>query len=585
MNTIPQIFFTPQGSSTKADQLAGAELAPVLIIRDPNDSSKIKNISLKELRENVTKVGEGLITLGVGKGDKVGIATGNSPEWIISDLAITSAGGVSVPVYTTLGTEEIVFILNDSEATHLIASPLVIKKITEVRDTLPRLKTIISTGEKFNDTDKTFEELKNLDKSKEAKAEFKSRIDSLTTEDIFSIIYTSGTTGRAKGVVLTHGNILSNIRATLEILDVSSKDSYLSYLPLSHVFERMVHHLMLHQRAPIAYSRGFAYVGADIALFKPSVLVGVPFFFKRLRSRILTGVSKASRVKRFLFNIATKWNTSNFFIAPLTDRVILKNLRDKIAPRLRFFVSGGAPLGEEMARFFSSLGFLILEGYGLTETSPAISFNRPCENRAGTVGKPLPGVDVIISKDSEILVKGPSVMKGYHKMENATKEAFCDGYFLTGDLGHFDSDGFLSITGRKKDTLITSTGKNISPQKIETLLTTDEFIKEALVYGDGRPHLVALIIPEQEKLQEIIDKLSLSELKTEEALKNKDLMSFFQKRIRDKLNGLARFEKLRNFALIEDTLTEDGGELTPTMKIKRSKVEAKFDKLLIGLYE
>jgi long-chain acyl-CoA synthetase len=408
-------------------------------------------------------------------------------------------------------------------------------------------------------------------------------------DDPFSIIYTSGTTGRAKGVVLSHKNILSNIEASLKALHITAEDLYLSYLPISHIFERMVHHLFVYLGATVAYSRGFAYVGADIGLFKPTVMVGVPFFFNRVKARVVEGVEKSGPIKRFFFNLAMKMNRGGqgpALVKRFTDLLVFKKIRERMAPGLRFFISGGAALSRDTAEFFWSLGIPILEGYGLTETSPVACVNTFEAVKLGTVGRPVPGVEVMIGDRSqtgegEILIKGPNVMKGYLNMPEATREAIHDGWFHTGDMGALDEDGFLRITDRKKDIIVTSVGKNVSPQRIETLLRADEYIKEALVYGDGRPHLVALIVPDVERL----DARGVKIEKDAWPIEQGELIRFFEKRVRTRLKPLARFEQIKRFFLIDDCLSLEGGEITPTMKVRREAVARRFGDLIEKLYE
>jgi long-chain acyl-CoA synthetase len=413
---------------------------------------------------------------------------------------------------------------------------------------------------------------------------WQERMKGINGDDPFSIIYTSGTTGRPKGVVLSHRNILSNIEATLRVLHIRPEDIYLSYLPLSHIFERMVHHLMVSLGAVVAYSRGFAFVGADMGLFKPTIMVGVPFFYDRVKAKVSEGAEKSGSIKRFLFNRALKIGRAGSgpaLLKSFADRLVFKKIRERVAPGLRFFISGGAALSRDTAEFFWALGIPILEGYGLTETSPVVCVNTPEAVKLGTVGRPIPGVKVRISEEGEILVKGPNVMKGYLNMPEATREAIREGWFHTGDMGAVDEDGFLLITDRKKDIIVTSVGKNVSPQRIETILRADEYIKEALVYGDGRAHLVALVVPDIERLDAGGIKIEKDRWPVEDG----EAVRFFEKRVHKRLKPLARFEQIKRLALIDDCLSLEGGELTPTMKVKREAVGKRFRDLIDGLYE
>jgi long-chain acyl-CoA synthetase len=585
--TIPGSFFEAVGGDR-----------PALLTRDGN---LIKTIGRRELEVRVKQTALGLLALGIAPGERVAILHENAPEWIISDLAASSTGAVTVPIYTTLGLEETAFILKDSGAVAIICSPNLIEKVRSIKTGhgpeslgLDSLKYIISTGETEGGETPgietlTMERLTALGRESGDEALWQDRMRGIYADDPFSIIYTSGTTGRAKGVVLSHKNILSNIEASLKVLHITAEDLYLSYLPVSHIFERMVHHLFVYLGAAVAYSRGFAYVGADIGLFKPTVMVGVPFFFNRVKARVVEGVEKSGPIKRFVFNRAMKINRGGqgpVMVKRFADSLVFKKIRERVAPGLRFFISGGAALSRDTAEFFWALGIPVLEGYGLTETSPVVSVNTFEAVRLGTVGRPIPGVEVMIGDRSqtgegEILIKGPNVMKGYLNMPEATREAIHDGWFHTGDMGALDEDGFLRITDRKKDLIVTSVGKNVSPQRIETLLRADEYIKEALVYGDGRPHLAALIVPDVERLDASGVKIEKDKWPIEEG----ELIRFFEKRVRMRLKPLARFEQIKRFFLIDDCLSLEGGEITPTMKVKREAVARRFGDLIERLYE
>lgn len=571
--TIPARFF----EAAQGDR-------PALFTRE---GDRIKTWTRRDLEKGVKEAALGLLTLGIAPGERVAIIHENGPEWITTDLAASSMGAVTVPVYTTLGTEEVAFILKDSGAVAVVCSPGLTEKVLAIKacsGPLP-LKHIISTGGSADPGVLTMERLSALGRETGDEALWHERMRGIDGDDPFSIIYTSGTTGRAKGVVLSHKNILSNVEASIGVLNITQEDLYLSYLPLSHIFERMVHHLFVSLGAPVAYSRGFAYVGADIGVYKPTIMVGVPFFFDRVRSRIVEGVEKSGFIKRFLFKWAVKASgTGNHVLKTLfkrpLDRLVLKKIRQRVAPGLRFFVSGGAALSRDTAEFFWALGVPILEGYGLTETSPVVSVNTFGAMKLGTVGRTVPGVEVRIGKEGEILIKGPNVMKGYLNMPEATRQTLEGGWFHTGDIGSIDDEGFLAITDRKKDLIITSVGKNLSPQRIETLLRADEYIKEALVYGDGRAHLVALIVPDMERLE-------AGGVRIEEdrwPIEKGEPVRFFEKRVRDKLKPLARFEQIKRFALIDDCLSLEGGELTPTMKVKREVVAGRFKGLIDRLY-
>ncbi len=535
----------------------------------------------------------GFITIGISTCEHIAILLPNSPDWIVADLATSAAGAVSVPIYSSLSTEETAAILNDSEVSTIIYSLDQSEKVSALKSKVPTLRRLITTEPSKNKTDESIDltALRMLGVEKGDIIVLTERLDGLHPDDPFSIIYTSGTTGRPKGVVLTHKNILSNINAVLLRVNIEEEDLYLSYLPLSHIFERMVHHLLVQVGAGIAYSEGFAFVGKDAALFKPTVMAGVPFFFDRVKEKVEESVSKAGPIKKRLFAAAIKKGAQNGAkagpkgggLGRLLDSIVLKKIRDKAGPRIRFFISGGAPLSKETADFFWAVGLPVIEGYGLTETSPVISANTLDETKTGTVGKAIPGVTIKIAEDGEILVKGPGIMAGYHNMPKANERAFRDGWFHTGDVGFLDKEGYLTITDRKKDIIITTVAKNISPQAIETALRTDPLIKEALVYGNGRAHLVALIVPEPEKLKERCANLKRTDgdsyIHTDPAIRRE-----FEEVIRNRLKKFARFEQIRRFALIEDSITQESGEVTPTMKVRRALVGERFEKLIDKLY-
>ncbi len=554
---------------------------PALLVRQGDG---IVEITRAWLEQSVKELATGLIAMGIGPGERVAIIHENSPEWITADLAIASAGAVSVPVYTTLGVEETAFLLRDSSCTCVIFSGAHEEKVLSLKKTLPFLTHLISTAGSDARDVLGLEDVSALGRESGDEALLQLRMKGIDPHDPFSIIYSSGTTGRPKGVVLSHANILSNIEAVLKVIKVTPGDLYLSYLPLSHIFERMVHHLLLFTGTPIAYSRCFAYVGADMAFFKPTFMVGVPLFFERIKKRVLEAVRGSGALKRFLFDLAARSGRTSGRGNPL-NRAVLKGVRDRIGPSIRFFISGGAALSRETVEFFEMIGLPVLQGYGLTETSPVVTVNTLEDNRPGTVGRPVPGVEVRIAEDGEILVKGPNVMNGYLNLPETNRETIRDGWLHTGDIGVMDEEGFLTITDRKKDIIVTSAGKNIPPQRIETILKADEYIKEALVYGDSRPHLVALIVPDEKNLEMLAKDLGLEYSNAPELLQDERLHGCFEERIRSRLAGLARFEQIRRFALIEDDLSQEGGELTPTMKVRREKVALKYKALIDSLYE
>jgi long-chain acyl-CoA synthetase len=554
------------------------------------DGEEIQSISWLEFGQLVREFALGLTSLGIEYGERVAILSENRPEWIVADLAIQSIGSISVPIYPTLTHREIEFILTDSGASTIILSDThQYKKILSIKDGLPSMKRVIAfdvEGENLL----SMERVISMGRDTKDHAFLNTKVHGIKSDDLITIIYTSGTTGRPKGVMLSHGNLLSNIRESLKSIIIKPDDIYLSFLPMSHIFERMIHHLMIYQGGTIAYSKGLSSVGVDMSFFKPTVIAGVPFLFERMKERILQGVREGGSMKRRLFRWAYERGRERFATGKdslksrLADSLVLKRVRERINPRLRFFISGGAPLSKEVGEFFWSLGIPLLEGYGLTETSPVVTVNSLDAVKPGTVGKPISGVELRISNDGEIQVKGPNVMNGYWNMPEATGEVIKDGWFSTGDIGFIDEDGFLTITERKKDIIITDFGKNVSPQRLEALLRQSEYIKDAVVFGNKRPYLVALIVTELERIKSYSKYMGISYSSDEELIKDKRIHRFYEDIIRTMLKDLARFEHIRRFALIPE-LTQDAGELTPTLKIKRQVVAERYKTVIDGLYE
>lgn len=553
----------------------------------------VKSTSFEEFDSAIKNLSLGLISIGIGAKENIAIISENRPEWIISELAVLSIGASAVPIYTTLTAKEMEFILDDCKASAVIVSnETFLKKIISIKGLLPNLKNIIlidadeksaSEAISFSKVLKLGEEFKDLSILENRKAGIKE-------DDTAVIIYTSGTTGRPKGVCLTHKNIVTNIKASLQRIDIKKGDTYLSFLPLSHSFEHLVHLAVLHQGAKIAYSKGLTSVAVDMKVFNPTIMVGVPFFFSRIKGKVMEAIEKGSWIKKQMFKWGyekkSKLKSQNSKVR-LLDRFIFKKIRDKICPTLRYAISGGAALPIDAADFFWTIGIPIFEGYGLTETSPVVSVNTIKENKIGTVGKPIPDVEVKISDDGEILVKGLNVMKGYLNMPEETSLVIRDGWFYTGDIGEIDKDGFIKITDRKKDIIINELGKNIAPQKIEGILRTDEFIKEVVVFGDKKPYLTALIVPDMEKLKIYLQHPlgeRAGEGSDEKILSDGAVHKFYEKRIRGLSKDLSRFEQVRRFSLIPP-LTLENGELTPTLKVKRRVVEERYKDVLKKLYE
>jgi len=567
--------------------------------------SSYVSIPFSEIHEQVELLAGGLASLGVKKDDKVVILSENRIEWACTDYAALMNGAATVPIYSTLLSPQIKFIVNDSDAKIIMVSNLhQFKKIKEIDSEIPKVENIIvldSISEKhpkmitYNDLLETGK--KFLEDNKDY---LKKSISKLSRESLATIIYTSGTTGIPKGVMLSHGNFLSNIEGGLNAIPVSEKDTFLSFLPLSHVFERMVGHYLAFQiGATVAYAESIETVAENLQEVKPTIMTSVPRLFEKIYAKIIDSLEEGSSVKKALFNWAIgvgketiPYRQKNkalplllIFQGALANALVFSKLKERVGGQIRFFVSGGAPLSKEIGEFFTAAGLLILEGYGLTETSPVISVNRLDKYRFGSVGIRLDNVETKIADDGEILTKGPHVMKGYYNNEEATKEVIDEeGWFHTGDIGHFDEDGFLVITDRKKNIIVTAGGKNIAPQYIENLLITSRYIEQALVIGDKRKYCAALIVPSVEMLAKFTETKNIANASTVELLKEPQVIDLIFEEIKDVTQELASYETIKKFILVKEPFSIENGQLTPTLKVKRKVVEETYKDEINDLY-
>jgi len=417
--------------------------------------------------------------------------------------------------------------------------------------------------------------------------------------DIASIIYTSGTTGIPKGVMLTHQNFVSNVKACSAVIEFSVNDTVLSWLPLSHVLERMVTFTLLYKGCTIAYAESMDTVAENMPEVKPHIMVSVPRLFEKIYSKVMDNVLSSSPLKRKIFFWAVKVGKEYGqkkllnqsipgglqFKRNLAHKLVFSKILEKTGGRVRFFVSGGAPLSKDIAEFFYALGLVVLEGYGLTETSPVIAVNTFENLKFGTVGKPIPGVEVKIADDGEILTKGAHVMEGYYKMDAETKETLESGWLRTGDIGHLDEEGFLVITDRKKDILVTAGGKNVAPQPIENVLKTNPYISNAVVIGDRRKFISALLVPEFEKLVEYAKSNNIVYENQSELTRKEEILNFMLAEVDRSTPNLASYEKIRKIALLDRDFEIEKGEITPTLKVKRNIVENKYKDIIDSMYK
>ncbi|HMV26155.1 MAG TPA: long-chain fatty acid--CoA ligase, partial [bacterium] len=476
---------------------------------------KYRALTYGQVHEIVCNLALGMASLGIKKDDKVAILCPTQEEWAMSDFAILSLGAVTVPIYPNLPTPQVEYILQNSDARLVVASDREqLAKIIECKNQCPMLNNavLITHEDKHKDYVLFFSELQELGKKfgTENPGYIEKQIDSIDPKGLATIIYTSGTTGMPKGVMLSHNNILSNSLAAVKVATVGETDTMLSFLPLAHSFERMAGHFMpVIRGCAIAYAESIEKVPQNMGEINPTVMTAVPRLYEKMYDRVKEGLSTAPPIRRKIFEWALGVGKSAYetgergFKYKIAEKLVFSKLHHRLGGRLRFFVSGGAPLAKEIAEFFAYMGVMILEGYGLTETSPVITVNRPEKVKFGAVGPAIDGVEVRIAQDGEVLTRGPHVMMGYYKNEEATREMIdSDGWLHTGDIGFLDSDNHLHITDRKKNIIVTSGGKNIAPQPIENTLITIPFVEQALVIGDRRNFISALIVPKRERLRD-----------------------------------------------------------------------------------
>ena len=571
------------------------------------EGGEYKSIRFSDIQKSVDTIAAGLATLGVKKGDKVVLLSENRYEWAFCDFAILTNGGVTVPIYPTLLAPHIKFITNNSDAKVVIVSNAnQFIKIKEIENELPKVEkfVIIDPGNVEHEKLITLSDLQKqgedfLQKNPDY---IEKSIQQIEPGDLATIIYTSGTTGEPKGVMLTHANFLSNIEGSLRAIPIEASDTFLSFLPLSHVFERMVGHFLANYvGATVAYAESIETVPENLLEVRPTLMASVPRFFEKVYARVMESLEAGSALKKKLFLWAVgvgkealkyKMNGQPIpggmfrFKYRLADKLVFSKLKERVGGRIKFFVSGGAPLSKEIGEFFSSADLLILEGYGLTETSPVITVNRLNKFKFGSVGMPLDNVEVKIAEDGEILTRGPHVMQGYYKNEAATREAIDEeGWFHTGDIGIIDEDGFLAITDRKKNIIVTAGGKNVAPQPIENLLITSQYIEQAVVIGDKRKFCSALIVPNMDALKKFAQDRGIQYQSTQELFQHPDVQKLYQQEIDAVSKDLARYERIKKFALIEEPFTIESGELTPTLKVKRKIVEERYKDVIDKMYE
>jgi long-chain acyl-CoA synthetase len=561
----------------------------------------------ERLLERVRDVALGLYDTGVRKGDRVAILAESGPMWSVSDYAILSNGAVNVPIYPTQPVHQVEYILRESDPKLLfVSNSRQMRRVEAALKQFPHLRIVpfqpVSNGENVMAFSEIEERGARL--NRERPEAFDLISSDVRPSDLASIIYTSGTTGEPKGVMLTHSNITFNALASGQFLEIEPGGQMLSFLPLSHIFERMVLYLALHFGVQINYAGGIETVANDIKDVRPTLMSTVPRLLEKIYARMQKKASDGGKINKIIFDWSLKVARRSAelmsagkplppileFKREIADRLVYSKIREAVGGRIRRMVSGGAALPPDIALIFLGAGIPVLQGYGLTETSPVIAVNTLDHNRVPSVGRPLGGVEVKIAEDGEILTRGPHVFQGYFNKPEDTAECFTseqnpnERWFKTGDIGHFDEGGFLFITDRKKDLIKTSAGKYVAPQMIEGLINQSEFVEQAVIIGDKRKYVSALIVPDFERLRAWAKGQGIESGNKAEMIGDRRVFEMMKAEVGRLTRELADYEKVKKVALLPDEFTIDGGELTPTLKVKRRVVEQKYNDLIESLY-
>jgi len=559
-----------------------------------------QSISHAALYGNVRAIAAALRSYGFARGDRIALLAENRPEWAWCDYAFLCSGILTVPVYPTLPANQVAFIVRHAGCRLLFVSTQAqLEKVLEAKREIPELERVVV----FDDVTSTDPSVMKLSAFLEhgnahlpPEAEFRAEAKKAKPEDVATLIYTSGTTGEPKGVMLTHENLHSNIVAsTRHVLDTGKDDLALSFLPLSHVFQRMVDYLIFANVTPIAYVPLIDNVASALQEVKPTIAVAVPRVYEKLYAKILDAKGTKRKLVLWARQVALDWaqltldgETPGLALRMqhgIADRLVYTKVRAKLGGRLRFFVSGGAPLAPQIAQFFYGAGVLILEGYGLTETSPVTNVNQPKAMRPGTVGRAIPGTEIVIAADGEILVRGPQVMKGYYKNEEATRAAIDeDGWFHTGDIGAIDADGFLRITDRKKDLLVTAGGKNIAPQPLQNAAKLSRFVMEALLIGDRRPYPMMLVVPNFGMLEKWAGEQGIAFSDRDAFIADRRVRAKLEEEVDGRLTAFAHYEVPKKVLPLPREFSIERGELTPKLSIKRRAVEENYSAEIEAAY-
>jgi len=549
-------------------------------------------ISSRELYRDAVGVARTLASWGIQKGDRIAILSENRPEWALADFGALLLGAVVVPIYTTLTAEQTAYLLKDCGAKVVFLSTAdQLKKFLEIRGETQVEKAVIMDYVGITEAIPMHRLMHEGPVARDA--EFDAQAKSIGPDDLATIIYTSGTTGVPKGVMLTHGNLASNIACSLGAFGIGHSDSYISFLPLSHVTARHVDYAMLYHNVTVAYCPTIDQLLKTIVEVQPTVFVAVPRVYEKIYYQVQQRTHAGLKNKMYRWALKVGHAHRDEVLAgktppnlawKLADKLVFSQLRQALGSRVQLFISGGAPLGRELAGWYADVGIRIHEGYGLTETSPVISVNTPKAHKLGTVGKALENVEVKIADDGEILVRGPSVFREYWKSPEETRNAFVDGWFKTGDIGNLDRDGFLSVTDRKKDLIKTSGGKFIAPQPLENKLKANPMVQEAVLVGDKRKFVSVLIQPNFAVVEEWCRRNQVSFSSREDLVQNVKVRALFEAVVATLNEDLARFETVKKLLLVSEDFSIASGTMTPSMKVRRRMVEERYRLEIDSLY-
>ena len=586
--TVPRMVFSK--AEARSERVA---------LRHKSDD-QYQDISWREMTANCREFGQALVALGLQPGDRVAIMAPNGPGWVFADLGIMAAGGVTVPVYQTESVANLLKILGDSGCRFLfLSSPFSDRSLVEKLDQLPALeKVILFHGQR---DDPRFLRLSDfLREPNDAHcAVLEQRLAAGHATDTATLVYTSGTTGRHKGVKLTHANILASIGVAMEVFEVGPQDTCLSFLPLSHVLERVDgYYLMLHQGAVIAYAESADTLPVNLTEVRPTVMIGVPRLYEKMHERVIEQVQASSGFTKQLFAAALEIGQAYTaavmsgagpsvllrIASRLVRPIAFAKLHKKLGGRLRYSISGGAPLARDVAEFFFAADIPVYEGYGLTETTSGIAANAPAAFRFGTVGKLLPGTKVRIAADGEILLSGPTIAAGYWNLAEQDAETFQGDWLHTGDIGTLDREGFLTVTDRKKDLIITAGGRNVPPQMLEHRFKSDRYLSNAVLFGEGKPFLTALLVPNFEMLEKYARHHEINYLNYCDLVTHPRILELVRRHVDRLQKDLPSYNQVKRFTLLSRDFSGDRGEMTPTLKLKRRVVARNFESILDNMY-